>query len=1190
MTEATPTPDTAESLVAASGSYDLLKQRLAAQGAALAKKTQAFNAARLEEFGRAPQTLLRRLRARTEHNCLPRDLTRIGDMLLMGYNVFIGLKKEKTAADVFALYRFAEGADELEALPLAGSFLDDPRFVADFRELTTYYRQASLTQLRVHQGKLLAAFQIGEKITDLRVFRWLLEADGSLKYQDNRGERDIALPPTHDFEWTTATRENHVAGRHPHVNILDTVFVETIEGDLTVKIENNTETGLGIYSEPVEDKTQSLADAQIAYARLGALILLRIRPYREKQDRYLVFNERTGTVARIDAIGQSCVQLPEDHGLIFPGGYYLQSGEFKAFDLPAALAASLRFKRRLRSPNGEDVLYIFYQPEGGHYALFAYNLIEKRLAAPILCQGWARFSDGRLLVFSSDHPEPSRSHPLQLWQTAFGDEAHAAGNVGQGFWGRIGNPELVRGIAELSGIARAVEEQAPTRAAYEEIIRQCTRALDAFFWLEEAEAQGLSADLRAISKGARDTLDEFEKVEQIRRETLRAIDEADSACQALSAEVAAALWQQPEDFAQALEKLHGGRGRLAMLKELRYADLPRIETLDAKLAGAETQVGEKALDFLAKPDAFAATQAKLARIAADLPQAATSTVLAEREGELDAAAAGLDRLSGQIGELPGGDAALRTGILDAIAAVYAEINRLRATAKNRRKTLGSAESAAEFAAQMKLYAQTLEGALDLDDTPDKCDESLTRLLAQLETLEGRFAEDENCLTEVAAQRERVYEAFSSKRQLLLDARNRRARAIADAAGRILSGIPKRVAGFADLAAVHGYFAADPLLTKLRAQIADLRALGDAIGADDLDTRLATARDQAIRRVRDQSELMVEDGAALRFGRHTFTVNRQPLELTLVPREGSLQFHLSGTDYYAPLPESEAAAFAGSAALWAQILPSETPALYRGEYLAGLLMEAVLTGEIHESGELALSWEGLQALSAEGQAPQLLAAVRAFAAPRYQEGYQKGVHDADAARILAALTRMQGDAGLLSYGPDARALAMLYWQNGCLMEERAALWRQAKSAAQARLQYGARQGQKRLTQTLIAALAGFAPDYGFAPQQEGLGRQAARYLARQLAVLPSADAPWPIAAAADDLAESLRKKLEQAGLWADWQRALEAATPKERWQQARDWTRAAAQGEAERAVWADDAATKFALPLARERIGATLDLE
>ncbi|MCV5753992.1 DNA repair ATPase, partial [Escherichia coli] len=88
----------------------------------------------------------------------------------------------------------------------------------------------------------------------------------------------------------------------------------TIGGDLTIKVENNTEVGLGIYREEVMDKTQSLDDAQVEFARLGSLLLLKVLPYREEQWRYLVFNSLTGKVERIDAIGLACIQLPEDHG------------------------------------------------------------------------------------------------------------------------------------------------------------------------------------------------------------------------------------------------------------------------------------------------------------------------------------------------------------------------------------------------------------------------------------------------------------------------------------------------------------------------------------------------------------------------------------------------------------------------------------------------------------------------------------------------------------------------------------------------------------------------------------------------------------------------------------------------------------------------------------------------------------
>lgn len=157
-------PDPTEAMVADSGSYELLKKRLAALGESLQKKTLALNEARIAEFGRSEQTLVLRTRARTENNCVARDIVRIGDLLLFGYNVFIGLRKETAVGDVFALYRLTEqaGADELEALPLAGTFLEDPRFVSDFRELYAYYKHATLLQLRVTQDKLLAAFQIGQ--------------------------------------------------------------------------------------------------------------------------------------------------------------------------------------------------------------------------------------------------------------------------------------------------------------------------------------------------------------------------------------------------------------------------------------------------------------------------------------------------------------------------------------------------------------------------------------------------------------------------------------------------------------------------------------------------------------------------------------------------------------------------------------------------------------------------------------------------------------------------------------------------------------------------------------------------------------------------------------------------------------------------------------------------------------------
>ena len=1242
----TTTPDSAiDASVAESSSYDLLKKRLEAQGDALLTKAQTLNAARIEQFGQRDQELLMRLRARTEHNCVARDLAYIGgNRLLFGYNVFMGLRRETRVEDVFAIYELAapeagaQGApegDELVPIPVAGSFLDDPRFVADFNELYTYYKQATLQLLRPTQDFLLASFQIGQTASDIRVFRWARGNDGSLKYVDNRGERDLAPPPSHDFSWTPLTRENHVGGAHPHINVLDTLFVETIGGTLTVKVENNTETGLGIYDEPVDDANQALGDAEIAYAKLGLLILLQVRPYREQQTRYLVYNQRTQQVVRIDAIGASCMQLPEDHGIIFPGGYYLQSGEHKRFDLPPELTGQLRFTRMKRSPNGEDVAYIFYgtmpPPQGspatldaGSYAIFTYNLIDKALAPPILADGYSAFPDGRMLVFQAARGEATRVHPMQLWRTPFATEEYASRQpTGTGFFARVGNADLVRGTSDLLGIARAVREQVPTRTAYEDLIRQCQRARDAYFWLDAAEASHADADLQGIEQAAQATLGEFEKVESIRQDTARALQKAEGQQRELMTEIASQMWRTPQDFVRALDRLRQRQGELHLLRDLRYVDLPRIDEMAAQLAAEQQRVGERAMQFLAQDQAFDGQQKALTDVAAALPQAATATLIGEQLQALDAEAAGLDLLSEQLGNLPGGDAVQRTAILDRIALLYADINRLRADARARRRNLGAAEQRAEFGAQFKLFAQAVENALELSDTPEKCDEALTRLLAQLEDIEGRFAEQEEFLSDIATQRETVYEALSARRQSLVEGQQRRAKALADAAGRILDGVGRRVAALTDLAQVHSYFASDPMLAKLREQVQELRRLGTAVAADDIDTRLKTARDQAVRAVRDQRELSAGTEGGLKLGSHTFTVNKQPLDLTLVGHGDGLAWQITGTDYLAPAQDTQLEALRP---FWPQALVSETPQLARAEYLAAEWLQALQRGEAEPGrDELLVQLTEHAQGSAEPDAPPpaaLLESLRRFAASRYQEGYQRGIHDDDALAIVRVLAPMQAACGLLLYGSAERALAQLFWWEGLRDESRQSLARRARSAqqiAQVFVQTAPRdtleaeaaaalrhflQAEPVLAQEWLPDLASglginLEPDNADVPrpQREALlntlAQEAAAYLVRELAAVETADTtvPWTISGTGQDLVQALQRHLDRGGLAGAWQRDLQAATPLERWRLARGWLHAFAltpeSGDGALA-WIDDAATALAFDTARSRVNASLD--
>jgi ATPase involved in DNA repair/ATPase family associated with various cellular activities (AAA) len=1017
-----PNADTAaqtaqlDQAVAEGGAYEVLQRRLREQGQQLRGKADALNAARLAQFGSSKMEVIGRLRIRTEHNCVARDIVQVGDFLVLGYNVFIGLKKETRIEDVFSLYRLTEGPEgyDVVAVDMAGSFLADAVFVKEFAELFAYYKNTRLLQLVVRDHKLLAAFQIGERLEDIRVFRWQIAADGTATYIDNRGERDIALPAPYDFEWHRATREMTVHGRHPHLNILDTVFVETMNGDLTIKVENNTETGLGIYREPVEDQTQSLDDAVLEYAKLGGLILLRVLPYRESAWRHLVYNTLTRSVHRIDAIGQACVQLPEDHGVVFPGGYMLQNGETRSFDQSVQ---GMRFKRTIRSPNGEDVLYLFYEPVDGRVALFAYNMIQRSMQPPVIGHGCARLGDGRMVIFANENDEPTRVHPMQVWQTPYTSEEHAARQpVGSGFFAKIGNPELVRGISDVLSLVREIGVDDVSAQRYQRLTQAARRLFDQYHWVEDAHCDGLAPLLREVIGTSEAVLDEYEKVASIRTQSEAALRDAQAKKQALQAALHPDRWEKAQDCVDALNAISAQRGHLLTIREYRYIDTAAISALEAELLEAQARTAAAAGEYLAGDKALQPFAERVQALDAQAQKAPSVAALQTPLKAMQALSADLDMLSELMAGLRMEDATRRTRIVEAISEIYAKLNQAKARAEQRRKTLGSGEAVAQFGAQFGLFSQSVANALASARDPERCDQELSRLLVQLEELESQFGEHERFLTDIVAKREELLDAFEAHKQGLLDERQRKAQSLADAAVRILEGLPRRTARFAGADELNAFFAGDPLILKLRDLGARLRELKDSVKADDIDAKLKGARDQAVRALRDRSELFEEGGNVIKLGpRHRFSVNTQELDLTLLPRGDGLSLHLIGTDYFAPVEDPEFETLRG---YWQSGLASESPQLYRAEYLAGEALAAA------EAGREGLSLDLLRQQAKQPE--QLVKTLREFAAARYRDGYEKGIHDHDAALLLAALLPLRDSAGLLAHPPAARAEAMLFW--------------------------------------------------------------------------------------------------------------------------------------------------------------------
>ncbi|MFJ2733829.1 DNA repair ATPase [Streptomyces sp. NPDC087317] len=1054
------------------GTYEVLRDRLTAQAAELARGAERLNARRAEEFGATRLDLTGTGRLRTEHPSVPRDVVAVGDRLLFGYN---GHLPEPRVGDVLALHD-----RELNRLPedAVPGLLDDPAFVREFEALHRYYRQARLLSLRRVEDRLLAVFRTGEKAGDIRVLRWTLTADGRAAFLDGRGERDHVPPPSHDFEWTATGREDHVLGRHPHVSVRGEVFVSTVGGRLTVKTEDDTETGEGIHSEPVEEPLQALADADIAYASVGPLILLRIRPYKEQAHRHLVFHTLTRTVVRIDGVGQACRRLPDDQGIVFPGGYCLATGAHKTYELGSS---GLEFEREVRSPYGEDVLYAFHAPAEGRSLLLSYNTIREEVATPLSCHGWALFDDGTLMALRTDPSagpdEPGRVHPLQLWSSPYVSDTHA-GATGTGPLGRIGNADLVRGISDCLSIGRAVAETTPTVEVYEALAAACVRALDTHHWLDEEELGDLRTPLDAVRATAEQVLGEFRTVQTLTRQ---AADALEAAAGRLAAVVRRLRGEAPRGAAAwvgGLSELRQAQGHLLTLKEMRYADAARIDELAAEAEADLTTFGQRAVAFLAREDAFADHHEEVERLAADAESIGSVAEAAPVAGRLDDFAGTLRTVTEVVAGLDIGDATVRTSVLERIAEVLGGVNRARALLDARRRELRDQEGRAEFAAEFALLGQAVTGALAAADDPDACDEQLASLMVRLENLESRFAEFDDFLGELADRRTEIYEAFSGRKQGLLDARARRAEQLAASAGRVLETIARRAATLADTDAVSTFFASDPLVAKARRTAEELRELGDPVRAEELDGRLKSARQEAARALRDRTDLYADGGRTIRLGTHRFAVTNRPLDLTLVPQGDGLAFALSGTDYRAPVTDP---AFADTRPYWDRRLPSESPEVYRAEHLAARLLR--------RHGAAAPAQADLPAL------------VRGAAEEAYDEGYERGVHDHDATAILTALLSLYEQAGPLRHEPAARAAAQLFWAHGTTPAARTAWTRRAASLARARDTFGPSPAIPELITELATSLETWPSTdggRGAAPLGAGdLAPAAAAYLFEEL---------------------------------------------------------------------------------------------
>ena len=975
-----------------SGSYEIIRKRLQHQKETLSDKLQLLNTARKEIFNSTNFILKANQRISTDNNCVSRGILAIGNICIFGYNVHFGLRTEIQLQDVFSIYLFEDN----QFIPQDLDFINDINFVNDYQNLYKYYRDSIFSKFRKTENYLYMIFQTTKNEQDLKAFKWLIK-DGKLTYLDDRSIHEVKKANQHEFVWTKTTLEDRRLGRFPHISILDKVFIEAIHGDITFKIENNTESGKGIYSEKVSNLDQQLDDAEYHYADLGNMIALRIKPFQEEFRAY-IFNIRTKEVVNLKTLNESAILLPDNQGIIFSNGYYLQNGTHKTFENNLE---NVQFLKKVISPNGEDYLYVFTHEQSNTYILMSYNIIQQSVETPIVCNGFTIFKDGSLIYFRTEN-EATRHHQVQIWETPYMAVLKENASRRDDPLYKIGNKDIVQAMSEVQEVIQLINKEDSYEGLYEDILKKSNSIIDSYFWVHDEALQNLGTPLQHIKEIANTAIDEFVKVQIQRKHAEEILTAIEKKIEDLVFKVNSSIYEQLDQLVHNLSHTRKLQGEVIDLRNVKYIENNRINELEEQLHHIATNLSEKTIQFLLQEAALTSYEQKVVIQKNEVDKVTKAIDAKAIEDGCKAISSDLELLIDILHSLKIDDTTHTTKIIEKISVIFASLNEVRAQLTRKLNTLKSSEAIAEFSAQLTLLEQSIVNYLELSTSAEKVDEYYTKIVVNLEELESKFSEFDEFALKIADKRDEIIKAFNGKREYIIEQINKRASSLEQIALRVLKNIENKAKSLLTKEEILSFYSTDLMIDKIRHIISELKTIQDVSKAESLENLLKKSQEDALRVLRDKSELYVEGENIIKLGKNKFTVNNQRLGLTLIRRQDELYYHLTGTSFYQKVTAQEINIYKD---IWEQEIISENKLVYRAEYLA------------YKTFLASQSKSNFNAEKFINQAVE----------QNYIESYIKGVHNFDALQIYEQLHTLGEKLDVLKFDPETRTLAHFFWQ-------------------------------------------------------------------------------------------------------------------------------------------------------------------
>ncbi|NLE01433.1 MAG: AAA family ATPase, partial [Fibrobacter sp.] len=504
------------------------------------------------------------------------------------------------------------------------------------------------------------------------------------------------------------------------------------------------------------------------------------------------------------------------------------------------------FESKISAPNGEDYQYVFYNQNDGICVILSYNCIEQKIDTPLICHGFSLFDNGEMLLFKAE-AEPRNSHVIQIWQTPFCSPNYSFTQTqSDSILYKIGNKEIVRCMAECRIVQSLLNKDDTYTNLYLDITRSADRIIDTYFWIDKEEGCGLGEILKQIRTTSHGAVEEFEKVSKLKRTTRETIDAVSRKAEEILSATSTSLTPKIETFVKNLSILRSLRGEVISLRDLRYADIPHIDSLEERIKKRSSELSEGCVAFLLTPEGFIYYKDSVVSLEGKITEVQKTTEGSKLDEQIVQAGKELELLLEIVSNLKIEDPTQATQIIEKISSIYSDVNRIRSSLRIKLKELRNQEGAAEFRAQMKLLEQSVANYIDISDSPERCDEYYTKILVQIEELEGNFADYDEFIPELAQRRTDIHSSFETKKAALQEQRSRTCNSLFTAAERILKGIENRLKTFSTPTEINGFLASDLMVEKIRDLAARLVQSGDTVKSDEIQGKLKSIREDALR--------------------------------------------------------------------------------------------------------------------------------------------------------------------------------------------------------------------------------------------------------------------------------------------------------------------------------------------------------